>query len=94
MTAFFVRFGDLLHGFEIAVRGNRETRFDDVDAHLVEQFGNFEFFLERHGGARRLLAVAQCGVENSYGFAVLMPCSWLSFRLPLQDLNRFFASFP
>ena len=36
----------------------------------VEQIGDFQLFLERHGGARRLLAVAQGGVENPYASAV------------------------
>ena len=43
--------GDLLHGLEIALRGDREARLDDVDAHLVEQLGDFELLLEGHGGA-------------------------------------------
>ncbi len=37
---------------------------DDVDAHLVEQLGDFELFLERHRGAGALLAVAQRRVED------------------------------
>ena len=37
--------GDFLHRFEIAVRGNRETRLDHIDAHRIEQFGDFDFFL-------------------------------------------------
>ena len=56
--------GDLAHRLEIAGRGNRKTRFDDIDAHFVEQFGDLQFFFMRHRRARRLLAVAQSGVEN------------------------------
>ena len=56
--------GDLVDGGEIAVRGDREAGLDDVDAHLVEQGGDFELFLVRHGRAGALLAVAQRGVEN------------------------------
>ena len=55
--------GDLAHRLEIAGRGNRKAGFDDVDAHLVEQFGDAQFFFMRHRGAGRLLAVAQSGVE-------------------------------
>jgi hypothetical protein len=57
---------DFRTAFEIAVRGNRKSRLDDVDAHRIEQFGDFQFLFERHGSARRLLAVAQCRVEYSY----------------------------
>ena len=57
-TAFLVRFGDLADGEEVALRGNRETGLDDVDAHLIEEFGHFELLLMGHGGAGRLLAVA------------------------------------
>ncbi len=56
--------GDFAHRLEVAVGGDREAGLDDVDAHLVEQFGNLQLVLERHGGARRLLAVAQRGVED------------------------------
>ena len=56
--------GDLVDGGEIAVRGDGKARLDDVDAHGVEQLGDFEFFLMRHGGAGALLAVAQGGVED------------------------------
>ena len=56
--------GDLGHGLEIAVRGDREARLDDVDAHGVEQFGDLELFLEGHRGAGALLAVAERGVED------------------------------
>ena len=56
--------GDLAHRLEIAVRGDREAGLDDVDAHLVEEVGDLELLLERHGRAGALLAVAQRGVED------------------------------
>ena len=34
--------------------------------HIVEQFGDFEFFVMGHGGAGRLFAVTQGGVENQH----------------------------
>jgi hypothetical protein len=43
---------------------------DDIDAHVVEHLGDLEFFLEGHGGAGALFAVAQGGVE--YNDAVLV----------------------
>jgi hypothetical protein len=56
--------GDLAHRLEIAVGGDGKARLDDVDAHFVEELGDFELFLERHRGAGALLAVAQRRVED------------------------------
>src|SRR5215469_1499925 len=50
---------------EIALGRDRETGLDDVDAHVVKQFGDLELFLVGHGGAGRLLAIAQGGVEDN-----------------------------
>ena len=56
--------GDLVHGGEVAFRGDREAGLDDVDAHVVEELGDLELLLVRHGRAGALLAVAQGGVED------------------------------
>jgi hypothetical protein len=53
-----------------AFGGDREAGLDDIDAHVVEHFGDFELLLEAHGGAGALFAVAQGGVE--YNDAVLV----------------------
>ena len=66
--------GDLVHRGEVALRGDRKAGLDDVDAHLVEQLGDFELLLVGHGGARALLAVAQGGVEDDD--AVLLGLRW------------------
>ena len=66
--------GDLIHRGEVALRCDRKTGLDDVDAHLVEQLGDFELFLVGHGGARTLFAVAQGGVEDDD--AVLLGLRW------------------
>ena len=66
--------GDLVDGHEVAVRGDRETGLDDVDAHLVEQLGDLELLLMGHGGAGALLAVAQGGVKDDD--AVLVGLCW------------------
>src|SRR3546814_9891217 len=55
-----------LHGLEVAFGGDREAGLDDVDAHLLEDLGDLQLFLEVHGAARRLLAVAQRGVEDQH----------------------------
>ena len=60
---------DLGDGLEVAVGGDREAGLDDVDAHLVEHFGDLQLFLQGHRGAGRLLAVAQGGVENENAVA-------------------------
>ena len=56
--------GDLADRLEVALRGDREAGLDDVDPHLVEERRDLQLLLEGHGGARRLLAVAERGVEN------------------------------
>ena len=74
--------GDLVHGGEIAFRGDREAGLDDVDAHRVEQLGDFELLLVGHGGAGALLAVAQGGVEDDDAVLVGLGL-WWSWRLVL-----------
>ena len=56
--------GDLVDGGEVAFRGDRKAGLDDVDAHGVEQLGDFDLLFMGHGGAGALLAVAQGGVED------------------------------
>ena len=62
--------GDLADRLEVAFGGDGKAGLDDVDAHVVEHLGDLDLFLERHGGAGALLAVAQGGVE--YDNAVLL----------------------
>jgi|SRR5690606_30848984 len=62
-------FGDGGNRLEISIGSNGEAGFDDVDAHFVEQVGDLELLLERHGCARALLAVAQRCVKNQYSIA-------------------------
>ena len=78
--------GDLVDGGEIALRGDREAGLDDVDAHVVEHLGDFELLLVRHGGAGRLLAVAQGGVEDDD--AVLLGLCWRGHGLVLSSWRR------
>ena len=57
-------FCDLVDRLEVTLGSDRETRFDDVDAHLLQEFGDLDFLGHGHGGARRLLAVAKGRVEH------------------------------
>ena len=56
--------GDGLDGVEVAVGGDGEASFDDVDAEGGELVGEAEFFGVVHGAAGGLLAVAEGGVED------------------------------
>src|SRR5262245_53358946 len=68
---------DLLDTIEVTLAGDGEARLDDVDAHLVEQLGDFELLLEGHGGAGALLAVAHGGVENDDAVLPLALLLWV-----------------
>ena len=69
MTAFLERRAISLTAWKSPSEVIGKTGLDDVDAHVVEHLGDLDLFLERHGGAGALLAVAQGGVE--YDDAVL-----------------------
>ena len=56
--------GNRLDGLEVAIAGGREAGLDDVHLHALQLAGDAQLFLARHGGAWRLLAVAQRGVED------------------------------
>jgi hypothetical protein len=44
--------GDLPDGGEIAVRGNRESGLDDIDAHFFELTGDPKFLVRVHARPR------------------------------------------
>ena len=78
------RVGDRLHGFEVAVGAGGEAGLDHVDLQALELAGDAQLLVLGHGGAGRLLAVAQGGVENDQ-----FVCHVVSFLLvpawaPLQ----------
>src|SRR5262249_13541580 len=60
------RLGDAAYRLEVTSGGRREARLDDVDAEMLELACDRELLLDVHGGARRLLAVAERGVEDPY----------------------------
>ena len=67
--------GDRLHRLEVAGRGDREAGLDDVDAQPRELVGDLELLGRVQRDARRLLAVAQRGVEDLYVVHVVVLCS-------------------
>lgn len=57
--------GDGPDGLEVVEGGGGESGLDDVDAEAGELAGDVELLLGGHGGAGRLLAVAEGGVEDA-----------------------------
>ena len=55
---------DALHRGKIAGAGGGKTRFHHVHAQNFKLVGKTQFFLQIHGGAGRLLPVAQGGIEK------------------------------
>ena len=56
--------GDAAHALEVARTGNGETGLDDVHVETQQLTRDDQLLLGVHGSARRLLAVAQRGVED------------------------------
>ncbi len=67
-NAFLDDFGDCLDRLEVTLRGDGETGFDNVHAQRFELPGDLQLFVEIECGARGLLAIAECGVEDTHGF--------------------------
>ncbi|MEI9929555.1 MAG: hypothetical protein WDM89_03030 [Rhizomicrobium sp.] len=59
-------------GLFITGRGGGEAGLDDVDAHVAQRRCDAQFFGNTHAEARRLLAIAQRGVEDQN--AVVIYC--------------------
>ena len=57
-------FGDGIDGVEVALRGDREASFDDVDAHRGKLVRHPQLLVVVHRAAGGLLAVAQGGVKE------------------------------
>ncbi len=57
--------GDIADRFEIARRSDREPGLDHVDPQVPQGLGDLHFLGQIHARARRLLAVAERGVEDS-----------------------------
>jgi hypothetical protein len=55
---------DGLNRFKVAIGAGRKSRFDDIHPQALKLARDAQFLVAGHGGPRRLLAVAQGGVEN------------------------------
>ena len=55
----------LLHGFKIAIGGDRKSGLDHVYPKAVKLLGQAQLLLHIHTAARRLFAVTKRSVENS-----------------------------
>jgi len=55
---------DTLHSRKVTWRGDGEPRLDDVDPHLLKEMGNLELLRDVERSTRRLLSVAQGGIED------------------------------
>ncbi len=58
------RLGDRLHRLEVAIARCREACLDDIHTQPFQLPRDTQLLVPRHRGARRLLAVAQGGVED------------------------------
>ena len=58
------RAGDGLDALEIAGGGHGKACLDDVNVQVLQAAGDDQLFLQVHGAAGGLLAVAQGGIEN------------------------------
>ncbi len=80
--------GDGLHGREVAIGGDGESGFDDVDAEAVELVREAQFFLMVHAATGRLFSVAQSGVENGDANLVRGHGSSFGFPSPCYEPGR------
>ena len=61
-------FGDPGHGLEVSRGAEGESRFDNVDAQLVELMGDFHLFVDVQGGAGCLFPVPEGRIKYHYFF--------------------------
>jgi hypothetical protein len=58
-------FRDSLYRLEVPFRGDWEPRFDHVHAQPIKLMRQPQLFLLIHAASRRLLAIAESGIEDS-----------------------------
>ena len=56
--------GNRMNRIKIPLRGHGKAGLDHVDTHGIQLIGHQELFIQVHRHARRLLAIAEGGVEN------------------------------
>ena len=61
--------GDLLHGIEVALTGDRKTRLDDIHAQARELTGHLQLLAGSHGRTGALLSVPESRVKNQDAIA-------------------------
>src|ERR1700741_4650586 len=74
-----------LNRLEIAVRGNREPSFDYVHAEPVELLRHAQLLVDVHAATRRLLAIAQRGIEDRDSYSFHGPGSSLGYGHPWES---------
>ena len=79
--------GDSMHRLEVAVRRSGEPALDDIDVQALELARDRDFLLDVHGAARRLLAVAQRGVEDADVVGVGQDVPDVGYRLGHRRLS-------
>ena len=52
-------------GRKVSLRGHRKAGLDNVHAQILQSMSHRQLLLRGHRAARRLLAIAQCGIEES-----------------------------
>ncbi len=82
--------GDFRDRLEIADGRGGKAGLDDIDAHLVENFGNLHLLFEVHGCAGTLLAVAQRRVENQHAVFLGAFCGGIRLRPSKKEIQSLF----
>ena len=72
---------------EVATRCGRKAGLDHVHAEIGERAGDPQLLWQRHAASRRLLAVAQRGVENQHTVRVVSghDCSGVKFEVKVRE---------
>ncbi len=73
--------GDRLDRLEVAGRGDREAGLDHVDPQARQLLGDLDLLAGVQRDAGRLLAVAQCRVEDVDAVCVVCWCHWVLLLL-------------
>ena len=84
--------GDRLDRLEVAGRGDREAGLDHVDAQAGELLGDLDLLRRVQRDSGRLLAVAQCGVEDVDAVCVGCWCHWVLLLLYFSRMTLSLAA--